>query len=288
MNMRIRMRTTRPPALTAKEQAQRHEERFATEAAASERLGVLVRQPVDDESARIRRLQQALGIVRFDDLPAAKPLLEIDRVLKAHAQRIADETALIHTERYLAGSAGASGAVPPKGAKAQEFREKRDRLKAKLKVGAQEPAKPQPGDLPGSVVRALAVFESNAPKDRPTQGARLAELADMQIVVEDGISAVRILIDEQRRDASYDEAQKLQKRHGELSVLLFRAAQAFAEAAEAERSLRSAHTSAGYSPRYDVLPGLQLGAVLVLGTESDYASQISQYRRFLQSKGLIK
>src|SRR5258705_407992 len=81
----------------------------------------------------------------------------------------------------------------------------------------------QPGALPESVVRALAVFESNAPKDRPAQGARLAELADMEITVSEGIGAIRILIDEMRRDASYEQAKALQKRHGELSVSLFRA-----------------------------------------------------------------
>jgi hypothetical protein len=282
------MRTPRPPALTAKEQAQRHEERFATEVAASERLTALARQPVEDESARIRRLQAELGIVRFEDLPTAKPLLAIERTLKANLERIADETALIHVERYLSGAMGALGASPPKGAKAEEFREKRDRLRAKLKVGTPEPAKPQAEDLPDSVRRALEVFSDKKEKDRPSQAARLAELADMEIIVSEGIGAVRALIDEVRRDASYDEAAKLQKRHGELSLALFRAAQQFAEAAEAERSLRTAFTGAGYSPRYDQLPGLQLGAVLVLGTESDYASQLSQYRRFLQDKGLLK
>lgn len=278
----------RPAGLTGKEQDALREERITREAEATERLTALARQPVEDETARIRRLQAELGITRFEDLPAAKPLLEIDRVLKANLQRITDETALIHTERYLAGSLGASGAVPPKGPKAAKFREKRDRLKAKLKVGAPVPAKPKPGALPDSVVRALAVFESNTPKDRPAQGMRLAELAEMEIVVSEGIGAVRTLIDEMRRDASYDQAAILQKRHGELGLALFRAAQAFAEAAEAERSLRTAFVGAGYSPRYDQLPGLQLGAVLVLGTESDYSSQLSQYRRFLQSRGLLR
>jgi hypothetical protein len=124
----------KPRPLNAKEQAQRHEERFATEVAASERLGALALGPAEDETARIRRLQVDLGIVRFEDLPEAKPLLEVDRVLKANLQRITDERDLINVERYLwSGALGPSGAAPPKGAKAAEFREKRDRLKAKLK-----------------------------------------------------------------------------------------------------------------------------------------------------------
>jgi hypothetical protein len=110
----------------------------------------------------------------------------------------------------------------------------------------------------------------------------------MEIVVSAGIYDVSALIRDLRGNAGYDQAEALRKRHGELSLQLFRAAQKFAEAAEAERSLRTAYTAAGYSPRYDVLPGLQLSAVLVLGNESDYASQLSCYRRLLQDRGILK
>jgi hypothetical protein len=90
-----------------------------------------------------------------------------------------------------------------------------------------------------------------------------------------------------RGDAAYDQAAALRKHHDALNLRLFRAAQQFAEAAEAERSLRTAFTSAGYPPRYDVLPGLQLSAVLVLGNESDFSSQISSYRRFLEDRKIL-
>jgi hypothetical protein len=286
-NMRFRMRVPKPPALTAREQAQRHEERFAVEAAASERLGALAREPVDDETARIRQLQVELGITRFENLASAKPLLSIERTLKTSLQRIMDERDLIFVERHLAGSM--QGLAAPKGEKAQEFRDKRDRLKAKLKVGTVEPPAPKADALPETITRALEVFSPDkAVKDRPAPGARLAELDEMEITVTAGIYDISALITRMRGDAGYDQAAALQKRHGELSLELFRAAQKFAEAAEAERSLRVAYTSAGYPPRYDVLPGLQLSAVLVLGSECDYASQLSSYRRFLQDKGLLK
>jgi hypothetical protein len=280
------MRTPRPPALTAKEQAQRHEERFATEAEATERLAALARQPVEDEGRRIRRLQAELSIVRFEDLPAAKRFLAIERTLKASLERIRDETALIHVERYLAGS---QGLAPPKGEKAKEFRERRDRLKAKLKVGTIEPPAPKADALPETIVRALAVFSPDkAVKDRPAPGARLAELNGMEVTVTAGLYDIGALVRDLRGDAGYDQAAALRKRHGELSLALFRCAQKLAEAAEAERSLRTAFTSAGYPPRYDVLPGLQLSAVLILGSEADYASQLSSYRRFLQDRGLLR
>jgi hypothetical protein len=158
------MRTPRPPALTAREQIQRGEERFATEVAASERLGALALEPVDVETQRIRKLQAELNITRFEDLPAAKPFLAIARTLKASLQRIMDERDLIGVERYLAGS---QALVSPKGEKAREFRERRDRLKAKLKVGTVEPPAPKPGALPETITRALEVFSDKAVRDRP-------------------------------------------------------------------------------------------------------------------------
>jgi hypothetical protein len=73
-----------------------------------------------------------------------------------------------------------------------------------------------------------------------------------------------------------------------LLVALFRAAQKFAEAAEQGRSLRAAFTSAGYQARGDLLPAPSvLGAVLTLGSEAQWESQISEFRRFLQQRGLL-
>jgi hypothetical protein len=279
----------RPVPYSEKEQLDRNAERISREAESAERLGALAREPIDTEAQRIRRLQVELNIVRFEDLASAKPFLGIERTLKANLQRIVDERDLIHIERHLAGAMGSLGVAAPTGEKAREFRERRDRLKAKLKAGTVEPPAPKADALPETITRALEVFSPDkAVKDRPTPGARLAELDEMEIVVTAGLYDIAALVRDLRGDAAYDQAAALQKRHGELSVALFRAAQKLAEVAEAERSLRTAFTSAGYSPRYDVLPGLQLSAVLVLGNESDYASQLSQYRRFLQDKGLLK
>jgi hypothetical protein len=280
----------KPRPLTGKEQFAAREERITREAETTERLTALALGPAEDETARIRRLQAEFNIVPFADLPEAKPLLEVDRVLKANLQRITDERDLINVERYLwSGALGPSGAAPPKGAKAEEFRERRDRLKARLKVGTVEPPAPKADALPETIVKALEVFSPDkSVKDRPAPRARLAELDEMEIVVTAGLYDVSAMIAQMRGDAAFDQAKALQKRHGELSLELFRCAQKFAESAEAERSLRTAFTAAGYPPRYDVLPGLQLGAVLVLGNESDYASQLSSYRRFLEDRKILK
>ena len=185
---------------------------------------------------------------------------------------------------------GFAGVSMPTGPRLKEFEAKRDALRARLEIGAPEPVKPEPGALPDSIRAALDVFNSGeAPRFAPTRMARQTQLQDMQIVIEDGIRDAQALIAALRADMAYDQAAALQKRHGELSVAVFRAAQAFSEAAEMERSPRTALISAGFPARSDVLPvpGV-LGAILVLGNESDRTSQLSGYRRQLQDRKLLK
>jgi hypothetical protein len=279
----------RPAGLTEKEQIARGEERFSREAEATERLTALALDPVDVEATRIRALQAELGITRFEDLPAAKPLLAIERTLKASLERIGDETALIHIERHLSGAMGSAGIAAPTGEKTKEFRARRDKLQKKLKVGTVEPPVPKADALPETIARALEVFSDKTVKDRPAPGARLTELAEMEIIVSAGIYDVSALIRALRGDAAYELAKALQKRHGALHVELFRCCQALSEAAERERALRSALTAAGYQARSDILPApAVLSAILILGSELDQTSQITQYRKLLEAGGLLK
>jgi hypothetical protein len=255
---------------------------------ARDRLLLWAREPGDAEADRMSALQAKLGIIPFADYPGAASLLEIVRVLRGHLERIEDERALISVERYLSGAMSSAGVSPPQGAKAAEFTARRDKLRAKLQIDAAPPA-PKAGELPASVVEALEVFRSDtAEKYRAPQPSRQTELQTMEIVVVAGLSDARAMLETLRGEAAYDQAKALEKRHGTLLVSVFRAGQQFAEAAAAERDLRTALTSAGYGPRSDVItaPGI-LGAILVLGDERDWASQISQFRRFLESRKLL-
>jgi hypothetical protein len=70
---------------------------------------------------------------------------------------------------------------------------------------------------------------------------------------------------------------------------LFRQAQQFSEKAAEEQALRAAFTGAGYQPRWDLLPAPGvLGSILVLGRELHWESEISEFRRFLQQRGLLQ
>jgi hypothetical protein len=231
----------------------------------------------DHETSLITKLQKALGIVRFEDMPGVSDLFSVRRSIAAGIARVDAEVDYITTSRYL--NSGNKH-------REQDARARLARRKAELEI-LDEPVAPKPGDLAPEITRALETLAGDAPKSLPKPEVRLAALAEKRDILDAGLRAVEERLGELRSEVSYGEALKLQKRHCTLMVAQFRAAQAFTEASEAERSLRVAYTNAGYSPRYDVLPGGQLSAALVLGLESDFSSQISSFRRFLQDRGLL-
>jgi hypothetical protein len=235
-------------------------------------------------------LQAKLGLTPFPTHPDAGPLLEVVDVLNKNLQRIRDELALISVSRLLAGEMGFAGVLMPTGPRLKEFEAKRDALRAKLAIGAPEPVQPKPGELPKSIREALEVFNSDeAAKFAPTRIARQIELQNMEIVVEAGLRDAAEMVRALRDEIGDGQNRLVQKAHSALNVQLFRACQAVAEIAEQERALRSAVAAVGYTVRSDILPNpAVLSALLLLGSELDHNAQISQFRRLLQSRGLLK
>ena len=245
-----------------------------------------------DEDSRIRALQTKLGLTPFKDHADAKPLLAVVRVLEKNAERIKDELALISKERLLSGEMGFAQISTPTGPRRQEIEAERDRLRAKLQIVTPEQQdQPKVGELPSSIKAALTVFDSGdePPRFTPTRMARQAELQSKQEIVETGLRDARVLVKALCDDVGDGQNRLAQKAHSALHVQLFRACQALAEVAEQERSLRAAMAAAGYVARSDILPSpAVLSALLLMGSELDYGSQISQFRRLLQSRGLLK
>jgi hypothetical protein len=268
----------KPSPLSPAEQDADHTARIARDAKAADDRRAVALEAAGGEAARVAKVQAELGIARFDD-----PLFELRRSFLAGVVRLEAETDIITTQRWL-DTATSKG-------RADEERH-RDRLKTlKAELGQDaEPPPLKPGEQPPEIARALEVLaDDDALKAVPPKPeTRLAELADKKVILEAGLRCVAGQIEERRGTRGYEQAVKLRKRHGELLIALFRAGQQFSQAAEQERLLRTAFTAAGYSPRWDVLPAPGvLGAVLVLGNEADWESQLSQYRRFLQSRKLL-
>jgi hypothetical protein len=274
------MRTSKPPALNAREQAERHAERFDAEAAAAARRANAALEEVGTEAARIRQTQELLGIRSFAD-----PSLEIEAALRVGLTRKRTERDYLALRRYLAGTDLKT--MPNRRADMQARAEK-----LRKELGAENsaaPGAPKPGALPAEIERALSILrggEATQPGDAKVD-KQLAQLDEEIIAIESGIYVNAQRVREARSAASYDAAVKLKDAHGKLTLQLYRSAQAFVRMAEEERLLRVAFTSAGFS-RSDILPmPIVTGAALVLGSETSWESQIAQARRDLEKRGLL-
>jgi hypothetical protein len=278
-------RTDRGPALTSQQQDAVQAKRI--EAAETQRgayVGALS-DAHDLEAAKIRKLQSELGIAHFDTHKEAGPLLMVQRALTAGLAKISAELDLIGLQAFLERHPGSN---PEKQAENQA-KVKELRTKAALPID-DKPAPPQPGALPAEVEKALAAIEGGGDeyKPAPRRDVRRAELEDKRIHVETGIWTVLRLIEDLRNTLADEQQRRLRPAHGKLLVEIFRTCQQLAETAARERRFRSALVSAGFTARSDLLPApAVLSAILLLGAETDWSSQISEFRRFLESRKLL-
>jgi hypothetical protein len=269
----------KPAGLTGKEQAQRHEERLADEVASTAKRTAAARDDHSNRFDRLRKQAVALGICRADELPKLAPLLQIQRSLMAGVARVEVELDLISIERHLLKG----GATP---SSRENLKARRDVRRAELKITP--PAAPPAGDLPAAVQRALEVLARNgAIKGPPSHEGRAVELREMLVDYENGLQAIRLPIEDIRSQAAYDEGVKLQARHQKLHLELFRLEQLYSEKVAEERELRECFAHSGYS-RSDLLPPPStLSISLMLGSEVDWNSAISQHRRALENRGIL-
>jgi hypothetical protein len=284
------LKQPKPRALTGEEQAAMREERISREAESGVRRAARLLDEGADEDRAIRALQAKLGLTPFKDHIDAKPLVAVVDVLNKNLQRIRDELALISVERLLSGEMGFAGVSMPTGPRLKEVETKRDALRAKLRVVTPDPAPPKAGELPASIREALTVFDSDEPvKFTPTRISRQLELQTKQEVVEAGLRDAMDMVRALRDEIGDGQNRLAQKAHSALHVQLFRALQVVSEIAEQERAVRSAVAACGYVVRTDICPApAVLSALLLLGSELDYQSQISQFRRLLQTRGILK
>jgi hypothetical protein len=270
----------RPVGPSAKEQDDLREERISREVASTAKRIALARDDYSNRFDRLRKRAADLGICRADALPQLAPLLQIQRSLKTGVDRVLAELDLIDIERYLARRTDNKSSR-------ENLKARRDMRKAQLKIS--EPPAPTAGELPVAVQKALEVLAKNATIKEPApREGRMVELQQMQVDYENGLREIYPLIESAKSDAAYDEAIKLQARHAKLHLDLFRLEQLYSEKAAEERELRECFAHSGYS-RSDLLPAPPtLNVTLMIGSETDWHSAISQHRRSLESRGILK
>jgi hypothetical protein len=122
----------------------------------------------------------------------------------------------------------------------------------------------------------------------PDREGRVAVLHGHDRLLRNAIAAQADIVDRIRSDLSVDHAERLRPAHDDLLIAIYRAAQALSCAMDAERQFRAdAILSRGYSWCPSIVPAPDLSGALLLGSETDFNSEIARWRRFLEARGVL-
>jgi hypothetical protein len=164
-----------------------------------------------------------------------------------------------------------------------------DRLKKyHSSAPAKKVAEPANDAMPDTVAVALELLNKGSRPVHRNRKAIIQQLEGDRDLIGKAILDQRAVIDALRDELSSALAIRLVKKHRELVLGQFRAAQALAAATDLQDEFRSLFISAGYTWRDDLLPAPQLRAALVLGSEATFESDISRTRRALEELKIIQ
>jgi hypothetical protein len=217
-----------------------------------------------------RAILEPIGAnLRFSD--AASVL----RALQEGLQRLESEKAWLEAEQYLSRLPGDKRA-----------KSARDRLAKLRPVGANTPD-PTPVELPLAVATALELVRHGTRPPRRDPQAAIQQCETDATLVRDAICAWQPVVDGIRDELSSEVAQRLKASHRELVLRQYRSLQVLAAATDAERAFHRSITDAGYIFRHDVLVAPTLRSALLVGSESDFDSEVSRTRRLLEELKLL-
>jgi hypothetical protein len=245
-------------------------------------------------------------------MPAARknqtPIERIDRNIR-YAEAIAVQNTLedglnglkrdrdiVKTEDYLGRQdALGEGRQKSRGRSSLRLVTREDSLRrrlAELRASAPRAAKQAsaPEGAPSEVTAALELLRTGArPPRRDVR--RVLEQLDRDIAtVNEGLVAQKNIVAclKDELSAQVQTARGIKSAWDAIRIAKYRAAQALAAATDDERALWRSIIEAGYTRRDDLLPTPVLRAALVLGSESEFDSEISRARRWLESAEVLK
>ena len=212
---------------------------------------------------------------RIDADPRFAAASAILRTLEDGMRQIDREADALRVEDHLARQPG--------DARAPMMRE---RLK-QLRSDTGRPAAPaSSSDMPASVSAALELLHGTRAPRRDRRAA-LRQLEEDRAVIHEGIIAQTVVVDSLRDELSTALARRLTDQHRELVLAQYRAAQSLSAATAAEMALRREVTAAGFIWKPELLPAPVLRSALLVGTESDFDSEISRTRRQLEELKIL-
>jgi hypothetical protein len=169
-----------------------------------------------------------------------------------------------------------------------ELRWRLRKLKAECRPPA--PAAPSPVELAASnpaIARGLAILAGEAIAQAPDFAARMRELDQQRGDLAEAVNAQTEVCDEIAGVLGLRFSKELAPAWNALQIEMYRAAQELARAARRVREFRARITAAGIRPRSDILAMPAVRAPLMLGDETSWDSEISSWRRLLETGGIL-
>ncbi len=139
-----------------------------------------------------------------------------------------------------------------------------------------------------AIAAARAMLAGEVVPAAPDHRARLLQLDHDRAIVMAAITAQTEAVDAIAGELTLKYATQLRPAWNALQLEMYRAAQELARSAARVREFRAAITAAGIGSRSDILAMPNVRAPLILGSESQFDSEISGWRRILENMGILK
>jgi len=147
---------------------------------------------------------------------------------------------------------------------------------------------PAPLDIPPvALARGVALLRGEDVSPEMSRAERLARLHREGQTLDEAIRHQDGVVERRRGDLSHEVCQGLKAHHDTVLLEFYRAAQALSAITDKEREFRAAVLMAGYEISPHVISPPFISAPLLLGSERQWDSQISAYRRFLEKMGVV-
>lgn len=147
---------------------------------------------------------------------------------------------------------------------------------------------PAPASASPAILAGLAVLAGEPVVPKPGLQEQV-QLVDRQLaVLSDACRAQQEIVDAIRDEVSARYAKQIKPRWDAIVLSMYRDAQQLARSTAEFRDLRAKIVRAGITGNSVVLRAPNVRTPLVLGSETDWGSEISTWRRLLESWGLLK
>ena len=221
---------------------------------------------------------------RLRDEAEMQPIIATLSVLRDLHTRLEKERDRLGLETYFADNRSLTNTTPD-GPRDKMLRARLQRLQA------DNPPKPQaviPGAPDPLVAAALALLDGAKAVPAETRATRQIAVDRELQVVGAGLTVQEAAYAEMESKLSHRKSEALRPEHDTMILEIFRATQALTRLVDAERAFRADILRGGYMISPDVIGPPNMSGLLSLGSEQQHDSQISTYRRHLESLGVLK